>query len=139
MTCKSVEQEENHEKPPMLVVGQKPNGEFQVKVNQTLFRMMTRKTFFSVLATLQFAFCAMATTPRVLILGDGGSEVFAKQALSDAGADVTVVNNYADWDGVTPSAAGFDVFDERQLQLRGHLERDSTEPSNRDGSSCVVV
>jgi hypothetical protein len=55
--------------------------------------MMTRKTFFSVAATLLFTFCAMATSPRVLILGDGGSEVFVKQALSDAGADVTVVNN----------------------------------------------
>src|ERR1039457_5240648 len=72
--------------------------------------MMARKTFFPVLATLLFAFCAMATTPRVLILGDGGSEVFVKQALSDAGDNVTVVNNYADWDGVTPSAAGFDVI-----------------------------
>ena len=72
--------------------------------------MMARKTFFSVAATLLFTFCAMATTPRVLILGDGGSEVFVKQALSDAGADVTVVSDYADWDGVTPSAANFDVI-----------------------------
>lgn len=72
--------------------------------------MMIRKTFFPVAATLLFALCAMATTSRVLILGDGGSEVFVKQALSDAGAEVTVVTNYARWDGVTPSATNFDVI-----------------------------
>jgi hypothetical protein len=30
-TCKPVEQEENHEKGPTLVVGKKPNGKSQMK------------------------------------------------------------------------------------------------------------
>jgi hypothetical protein len=53
--------------------------------------MMIRNAFFSVATTLLFTCCAMAATPRVLILGDGGSQTSVAQALQDAGDNVTVV------------------------------------------------
>lgn len=61
------------------------------------------------------AICCSAVTvraggPRVLLLGDNGSQDLVAQSLNDAGMQVTVVNNYADWDGVTPSATNFDVL-----------------------------
>ena len=61
------------------------------------------------------AICCSAVTvwaggARVLLLGDNGSQDLVAQSLNDAGMQVTAVNNYADWDGVTPSATNFDVL-----------------------------
>ena len=46
---------------------------------------------------------------RVLLLGDGDGETQVQAALEAAGHLVTVVNNYYDWDGVTPDVDDFEI------------------------------
>ena len=51
----------------------------------------------------------VAATPRVLLLGDNGSEPQIEAALLAAGHEVTTLPRYAAWDGVTPDVSDFDV------------------------------
>jgi len=46
---------------------------------------------------------------RVLLLGDGEGETQVQAALEAAGHLVTVVENYYDWDGVTPDVDDFEI------------------------------
>jgi hypothetical protein len=51
-----------------------------------------------------------ANAANVLLLGDNGGQGQVQTALQNAGNTVTVVNPYTAWDGVTPSAAAFDLI-----------------------------
>jgi len=51
----------------------------------------------------------VSTSARILLLGDGEAEGQIQTALEAAGFDVTVIEYYYDWDGVTPDVDGFDV------------------------------
>jgi hypothetical protein len=51
----------------------------------------------------------VSTSARVLLLGDDGAELQVQPALEAAGFDVTLVDYYHDWDGVTPDVNDFDV------------------------------
>ena len=51
----------------------------------------------------------VSTSARVLLLGDGDAEDEVQTALEAAGFDVTLVDYYYDWDGVTPDVNDFDV------------------------------
>ena len=49
------------------------------------------------------------SSARVLLLGDGEAELQVQPALEAAGFDVTLVDYYYNWDGVTPNVNDFDV------------------------------
>jgi len=51
----------------------------------------------------------VSTSARVLLLGDGDAEDEVQTALEAAGFDVTLIDYYYDWDGVTPDVNDFDV------------------------------
>ena len=51
----------------------------------------------------------VSTSARVLLLGDTDAEDQVQPALEAAGFDVTLVDDYQYWDGVTPDVDDFDV------------------------------
>jgi len=78
-----------------------------------MFRSTAKSRFTVIVATMAAAFSAVASAaaaaPRVLVLGDAGSEGQVMRALRSAGHDVVFGGFHNDWDGVDPDVNDFDV------------------------------